>query len=159
MEELSTNSSEQMEHLSSNMHELSKNTEVISHENQNVTYAIFMILAKLDHLLFKADGYKTVFRNKVDGSFVSESECRLGKWYAEGKGKEIFSSVPSYSKLAAPHKAVHENIQKAVACVETKTCTQNATNVQTYFKDAEKASKQVREILTAILHEKRDSTK
>jgi len=155
MEELSTNSNEQMELLSNNMQELHVNTEVISHENQDVTYAIFMILAKLDHLLFKANGYKTVFRNEVSGDFASENECRLGRWYTEGKGREIFSSMPSYSKLAQPHKAVHDNIKNAIKCVEAKTCTQNATNVETYFQEAEKASKLVREILTTILQEKR----
>ena len=157
MEELSTNSNEQMELLSSSMHELSANTEMISHENQNVTYAIFMILAKLDHLLFKANGYRTVFRNEISGSFPSDTECRLGRWYNEGKGKEVFSSMPSYTKLAQPHRTVHESIKKAIECVEAKTCAQNATNVETYFKEAEQASKLVRDILTAILREKRAS--
>ena len=155
MEELSTHSHEQMDELSGSMEELRANTDKISMENQNVTYAIFMILAKLDHLLFKANGYKTVFRNKVSGTFPSDHECRLGRWYSEGKGKEVFSSMPSYTKLAQPHKAVHDNIKKAIECVEAKTCTQNAHNVQTYFENAEKASKDVREVLTAILHEKR----
>jgi methyl-accepting chemotaxis protein len=159
MEELSTNSNEQMDILGQNMQELSANTEVISKENQNVTYAIFMVLAKLDHLLFKANGYKTVFRNEISGHFPSDTECRLGRWYAEGKGKEVFSSMPSYSKLATPHKNVHDSIKKAIRCVEEKSCTQNAKNVQTYFEDAEKASKEVRKILSAILHEKRDSNR
>jgi len=157
MEELSTHSHEQMDILSNSMEELRANTDQISTENQNVTYAIFMVLAKLDHLLFKANGYKTVFRDKVSGSFGSETECRLGRWYSEGKGKEVFSAMPSYNKLAQPHKAVHDNIKKAIECVEAKTCTQNATNVQTYFEEAEKASKLVREVLTAILREKRNT--
>jgi len=157
MEELSTHSHDQMDELSGSMEELRANTDKISTENQNVTYAIFMVLAKLDHLLFKANGYKTVFRDQVSGTFPSDHDCRLGRWYSEGKGKEVFSSMPSYNKLAQPHKAVHDNIKKAIECVEAKTCTQNATNVQTYFEEAEKASKLVREILTAILHEKRNS--
>ena len=157
MEELSTNSNEQMSILSENMQELRANTETISKENQNVTYAIFMILAKLDHLLFKANGYKTIFRNSVSETFVSENECRLGKWYEYGKGKEFFSSVPSYNKLAQPHKAVHDNIKKAVSCVESKTCIENAKNVELYFEEAEKASKTVRDILTAMLREKKNS--
>jgi methyl-accepting chemotaxis protein len=159
MEELSTHSNEQMDVLLHNMQELRVNTDLIAHENENVTYAIFMILAKLDHLLFKANGYKTVFRDRVVGEFASDTECRLGKWYNEGKGKEVFSKMPSYNKLAQPHKAVHDSIKKAIECVEAKTCTQNATNVQTYFEDAEKASKLVREILTDILREKRESNR
>ena len=29
--------------------------------------------------------------------FVSHKECRLGKWYGHGHGKEAFSHVPSYA--------------------------------------------------------------
>ena len=155
MEELSTSSSEQMEILHENMQDLSNNTSMISKENKDVTYAIFMILVKLDHLLFKANGYKTVFTNNVDGDFASESECRLGKWYHNGIGKEVFSKTPSYKKLANPHRDVHQYIKKAIECVEAKTCTQHSQNVQTYFEEAEKASAIVSEILTSMLIEER----
>jgi len=155
MEELSTHSHDQMDFLSQSMEELRENTRIISTENKNVTYAIFMILVKLDHLLFKANGYKTVFRNEVSDTFDSENECRLGRWYSSGNGKEVFSSTPSYNKLAQPHKAVHDNIKKAIGCVKTKTCIDEAENVERYFEESEKASKAVREILTAMLRERR----
>jgi len=155
MEELSTSSSAQMDELHNNMQELSSNTTMISVENQDITYAIFMLLVKLDHLLFKANGYKAVFENKVDGSFASETECRLGRWYTDGIGKEVFSKTSSYSKLANPHRDVHQNIKKAIECVEAQTCVQNSQNVHTYFKEAEKASVVVNEILNSMLLEEK----
>ncbi|WP_294966542.1 methyl-accepting chemotaxis protein [Sulfurimonas sp.] len=155
MEELSTNSNEQMDLFQGRMQELSENSQIISMENKDVTYAIFMVLSKLDHLIFKANGYKTVFSDEIQSHFAADTECRLGKWYFEGNGKEKFGKCASYSKMAAPHKSVHDNIKKAVECVDKGTCVQESENVMTYFKNAEDASKQVVEILSTMLAEEK----
>ncbi|MCK9491630.1 MAG: CZB domain-containing protein [Sulfurimonas sp.] len=127
----------------------------IEQETINITYEIFVVLTKLDHLLFKANGYKTIFDGKIDAEFVSETECRLGKWYLSGVGKEKFGKAASYAKLAGPHKEVHDNIQKAIECVKNGTCTQEAENVKTYFENAQKASKSVMKILDDLLIEEK----
>ncbi|WP_373026700.1 CZB domain-containing protein [Sulfurimonas sp.] len=116
-----------------------------------------MALVKLDHLLFKSNGYKAVFKNQADAHFASDSECRLGQWYNSGIGKEHFSKTPSYSKLSIPHKEVHDSIKKAIDCVTKGTCTQEAKNVMTYFVNAEKASGEVTQILSSMLQEERTS--
>ena len=155
MENLSQNSSEQMNVFHDKMQYLSTNSKIISEENQDVTYAIFMVLSKLDHLLFKANGYKTVFTGEATGHFNTDDECRLGKWYFEGTGKEKFGKCASYAKMAQPHKEVHDNIKKAVDCVAQGTCTQESQNVMTYFDAAEKASIKVIDNLNNMLAEEK----
>ncbi len=155
MEALSHKSNEQMEVFEEKMNLLSENASIIAVENKDITYAIFVVLSKLDHLLFKANGYKTVFKGEVTSDFSADHECRLGRWYFEGTGKEKFGKCSSYSKMANPHKEVHDNIKKAVECVREGTCTQNSQNVMTYFATAEKASHKVVEILNAMLIEEK----
>ncbi|MEA3228017.1 MAG: methyl-accepting chemotaxis protein [Campylobacterota bacterium] len=155
MEKLSQKSNSKMEIFSEEMIVLSENASLIEEETKDITNSIFIVLSKLDHLVFKANGYKTVFTQQVDNEFVSESECRLGKWYLSGKGKENFSKCSSYSKLTQPHKEVHDNIKKAVACVKAGTCTQESQNIMTYFEEAEKSSYIVTEILSDLLQEER----
>ena len=155
MEKLSQNSNEQMEVFQHRMSELTMNSEVIQRETTDVTYAIFTTLAKLDHLLFKANGYKTVFRGEIHTQFASDKNCRLGKWYFEGIGKEIFTKCSSFVKMQTPHKEVHDNIKKAVHCVETGTCSKESKNVMTYFKNAEDASKIVMSTLSDLLEEEK----
>ncbi|MEA1920413.1 MAG: methyl-accepting chemotaxis protein, partial [Campylobacterota bacterium] len=155
MEQLSHTSHAQMDIFQEKMQVLTDNSAVISQENKDVTYAVFMVLSKLDHLVFKANGYKTVFTGEATGHFASDHECRLGKWYFEGSGKEKFGKCASYSKMATPHKDVHDNIKKAVDCVQRGTCSQESQNVMTYFKDAEKASAKVVENLNAMLQEEK----
>ncbi|WP_416385462.1 CZB domain-containing protein [Sulfurimonas sp.] len=137
------------------MQKLQMNSSKIQEETTDVTYSTFAVLSKLDHLIFKANGYKTVFSEEVKGHFPNDNECRLGKWYFEGLGKEKFGTCASFSKMQTPHKEVHENIKKAVECVENGTCAQDAQNIMTYFNNAEKASSEVISILSKLIEEEK----
>jgi methyl-accepting chemotaxis protein len=153
MEELSHTSTNKMDQFSQEMGVLNNNANIIEEQTKNITNSVFIVLSKLDHLIFKANGYKTVFSQKIDDEFKSETECRLGKWYLNGKGKENFSVCPSFPKMVAPHKSVHENIKKAVECVKKGTCTKESENIMTYFDAAERASADVVKILSELLEE------
>jgi methyl-accepting chemotaxis protein len=156
MEELSTSSNEQLQEIINMMQELNENSSSMELENKDVTYAIFMILVKLDHLLFKANGYNTVFTNRVDVELASDTSCRLGKWYHDGIGKEVFSKTSSYSNLEQPHKEVHDHIHNAVECVKKGTCVEESANVQSHFEKAQKASKIVSQVLSSMLEEEKN---
>jgi len=155
MEDLSHSSNKQMDVFLEKMNTLSTNSKVISVETTDVLYANFMTLIKLDHLIFKSNGYKTVFKGEATVNFVGDTECRLGKWYFEGQGKEKFGACPSYSQMLTPHKEVHDNIKKAVECVIAGTCTEHSDNVMTYFDKAEDSSQKVIQTLNAMLQEEK----
>jgi methyl-accepting chemotaxis protein len=155
METISSNSTQKLEQFRSTLIALGNRAEEIETDSTNVLYSVFMVLVKLDHLLFKAKGYKSVFSNKVDEEFVDHHHCRLGKWAEGGKGSQIFGNTPSFRKLESPHKSVHDNIIAAVNCVKANTCGQESKNVMTYFKDAEKGSREVIDTLNSMLVEER----
>jgi len=155
MEELSQSANTQMNNFHEKTEILTNSSIKIEQETLNITYDIFVVLTKLDHLLFKANGYKVVFDGHSSSEIASDRECRLGQWYLTGIGKEKFSKLSSYSKLATPHKEVHDNIHKAVECVKNGNCTQEAQNVMTYFENAQKASKIVMSTLDDLLREEK----
>ncbi len=155
MEDLSQSANDQMSVFNNKAEALTSASIRIEEETQDITYDIFVVLSKLDHLLFKANGYKTVFDGQANAEFVDAAHCRLGEWYLNGIGKEKFGNLASYSKLAAPHKEVHDNIQKAVECVKNGTCTQEAQNVMSYFENAQEASKEVMHILDEMIDEEK----
>lgn len=156
MESISSTSTSKLEQFRTTLGDLSTRAEEIENDSTNVLYSVFMVLVKLDHLLFKSKGYKSVFNNHVDEDFVDHHNCRLGRWAEEGKGSEIFGHTPSYRKLEIPHKAVHDHIISAIACVKANSCGKEAKNVMTYFNDAERASREVVEILNAMLIEEKN---
>jgi methyl-accepting chemotaxis protein len=69
--------------------------------------SVFMSLAKLDHIIWKVNTYLSVTQNAPAFQFVDHHNCRLGKWYYSGEGREFFSSSPHYSQLEQPHAKVH----------------------------------------------------
>jgi Methyl-accepting chemotaxis protein (MCP) signalling domain/Chemoreceptor zinc-binding domain len=156
MESISSISSEKLEHFRTTLTDLGARSEVIENDSTNVLYSVFMVLVKLDHLLYKAKGYKSVFSLKIESEFADHHNCRLGKWAEGGKGVEIFGNTPSFRNLETPHKSVHDNILSAVACVSAGTCGKESANVMTYFKEAERASRDVINTLNAMLSEERE---
>ena len=155
METIASSSSDKISRFQASLSGMEERTIQIDDDSTDVLYSVFVALVKLDHLLYKSRGYKTVFLARVDDEFADHHGCRLGKWYDTGLGKEVFGSLPSYSKLEAPHKVVHDRIHDAIHCVKSGTCGEKATNVMTYFKDAESASRDVFSVLTAMLSEER----
>ncbi|MDR0454192.1 MAG: CZB domain-containing protein [Deferribacteraceae bacterium] len=70
---------------------------------------IFGNLAKLDHALYihRLFNYIQPELGVKDFAKVDHNNCRLGKWYNVGMGKQEFSSTASYPKLEKPHGVVH----------------------------------------------------
>lgn len=75
----------------------------------NMSDHVFMSLAKLDHIIWKVNTYLSINHREPAFQFVDHHNCRLGKWYYEGDGKEYFSGSMSYSSLELPHAAVHNS--------------------------------------------------
>ncbi len=76
----------------------------------------FVETAKVDHLVFKMEIYKVFLglSEKTDADFASHTNCRLGKWYYEGDGKQCFSKLPGYNGVEPPHIEVHHHGVDAV---------------------------------------------
>ncbi len=116
------------------------------------TDRIFMSLAKLDHILWKTNTYHSAATKEEQFKFVDHHNCRLGKWYYEGEGKEIFSHTPSYSKLEAPHATVHNGTHKVFDLMIKESVDLDA--LLDAFKEMERGSDEVFAILDKILHDK-----
>ena len=138
---------------------LNTNTKLIQHDSQNVVYSVFITLVKLDHLLFKSNGYKSVLLDNDDLSFSDHHDCRLGEWYERGIGKDVFSKTRSYKLLDNPHSEVHDNIIDAVKYVKDGTYLAKAEKVLKHFDNSEDASLQVINILDDMLEEERELRK
>ena len=69
----------------------------------------FVELAKIDHLVYKFEIYRVLMghSHKSIDDFADHSQCRLGKWYYEGDGKDCFSRLQGYREVEAPHIEVH----------------------------------------------------
>ncbi|MDD0851603.1 methyl-accepting chemotaxis protein [Halobacteriovorax sp. GB3] len=114
---------------------------------------IFMSLAKLDHILWKVNTYISILEGREAFTFVNHHNCRLGKWYNEGAGKENFSEVPSFRELDHCHERVHEGTREIFNFLHD--VQGNIDEIADGAAKMEKASEQVFEGLDRILQEKK----
>ena len=82
----------------------------------------FATLIKLDHVIYMQNAYVAIECGgegaEAESIKVDHFNCRLGKWYYEGEGKNGFSQYPAYAQLEKHHAGVHSNIHKAVDLVK-----------------------------------------
>jgi methyl-accepting chemotaxis protein len=120
---------------------------------KDVTDIVFMNLAKLDHVIWKVNTYLSVANKTEEFKFVDHKNCRLGKWYENGLGKDNFSTTPSYNKLEQPHSTVHNSTKDVFALIQNNQI-KNYDMIIEAFKTMENASHDVFDILDNILEEK-----
>ncbi len=116
------------------------------------TDRIFMSLAKLDHILWKVNTYYSAITKEEQFKFVDHHNCRLGKWYYEGDGKQNFSHTSHYSQLENPHATVHNGTHKVFDLMVQENYSIN--EMVEAFEEMEEGSDAVFATLDKILHDK-----
>ena len=110
----------------------------VRNDSANVLDTTFIALVKLDHLLFKINSYKAIIEDNKEMQLATHHECRLGKWYDSGSGKQTYSTLPSYPLIEAPHQGVHENIIAGYNVMKNNGGTKGCMGeISKYFKQAE----------------------
>ncbi|HJU71828.1 MAG TPA: methyl-accepting chemotaxis protein [Paucimonas sp.] len=73
-------------------------------------------LANIEELALKLEVYKVFMglSRLAPEDLPDDNHCRLGIWY-NGEGGSRFSELAGYRRIQAPHKAVHEEAQRAIA--------------------------------------------
>jgi hypothetical protein len=155
MTETSEQTSNTIEVFSYELNEMVKLSGIIKNDSMDVLNLTFIGLAKLDHLLFKVKAYGSVLGNTHD-IFVNHHECRLGKWYESGLGKQNFSHLPSYPSLDSPHQEVHDNLIRAVELLIDTSVQKDTTEIFKLISNAESASQKVIQGLDTLLQEEKD---
>ena len=107
MTELANDVSGSVENFKGSMNQLNTGAKDMSHLVQNMEHQAYIVLVKIDHIIFKSNAYGAMIKADGGAHFIDHKDCRLGKWYVD-KGKTVFSNTNSYAKLDKPHAAVHD---------------------------------------------------
>ncbi len=120
----------------------------------NVNNRVFCGLAKLDHVVFKNNLYGMIFGlNSFD--ITSHKNCRLGKWYYEGAGRENFSNTSGYRALESHHASVHAEANDLVKAVQEDHIT-DLKYLEHKVHLMEDSAKHVKENIDKMFYEKQD---
>lgn len=157
VEKVSLESNEHIVQFSNKFTQLIESVNSTSSNAKQITSEIFISLAKLDHIMFKLNGYNEILH--VSGKTLSDHlSCRLAKWIA-GIGKERFSSGRAFGKLNIPHQKVHENINQAITLAHNGQTTDYLLQNQILDKcsNAEKSSEDLFAIFKEMLEEREEN--
>ena len=124
-------------------------------EIEDMTDGVFVSLAKVDHLLWKINTYLSINMKEPAFDWVDHHNCRLGKWYYEGEGHNLFSSSSSYNKIESPHATVHQSTQNVFDLLSEQDI--DANRIMDALKVMENASHEVFDYLDRVLHDKLNS--
>jgi methyl-accepting chemotaxis protein len=109
----------------------------------------FLNTVKLDHAVWKTQVYSQLQQQQYQQSLTTHVECRLGQWYFQGEGARLYSSLPGFKRLDAPHQAVHKAGQTALHCAAQA----DFSGMSQALELMEQSSLQVTNALTALQHE------
>ncbi|KIM12000.1 MAG: chemotaxis protein [Sulfuricurvum sp. PC08-66] len=145
---------ESIDELSIKIISFEKNASRSVFEVDYISNKIFSSLAKIDHVIYKHNVYALLFGEENQFKQTDHTQCRLGKWYNEGVGKQEFSTVPAYKALETPHAKVHQQANRlANECASGKAiCSKD--EIEQMVRDIEAASSEVFTYLEKMVEEK-----
>jgi methyl-accepting chemotaxis protein len=120
----------------------------------------FATLVKLDHVVFKQNAYHSVEAGaespEAQAVSVDHHNCRLGKWYEGGEGRELFGAMPSFAVLEPPHARVHDGAHEVLDILKTDWHNNIGAMEQIVaaFSDMESASGEVMTLMQNLVEEK-----
>ena len=111
----------------------------------------FIVLAKIDHILFKADALSHVEKCEYK-EFSSHHTCRFGQWYSTD-GAAQFSHSKSYKAIERPHAIVHDSVLNSLALVKENEAVAHEKEIKANFITMEKASDELFELMDKMILE------
>lgn len=117
-----------------------------------VSASTFVQTVKLDHIIWKAEVYRAI-RGKSGKSihdFADHTQCRLGKWFYQGDGKQQYSSLQAYKLLERPHKLVHDSGKLALEALANNQSNKMIDALQQMEQASEDVVAQLNALESAI---------
>jgi len=149
-------STHKIEKFEDTLIELSNGSSKIVDQSYFMENSIFVVLAKIDHILYKSRAYNSLISlNKILKAVDSHS-CNLGKWY-DAEGKERFSKTSAYPQMAEPHNIVHTNANSNLSYIDAqdpeKEVISHSNEIIESFEKMEAASEKLFSLLDQMLRE------
>ena len=153
MMSLADEASSSVDNFNTVMTELNEEAGTMAKEIVDMQNRVFVVLVKIDHIIYKSNTYDTIVEADTSKTFGSHTECRLGKWY-EGDAKERFGKTNAYRDLLTPHKIVHDDVLHCLTYFKDEDKRlENEETIIKYLKEMEEASNKLFVLLDDMLDE------
>ncbi|MFA5216400.1 methyl-accepting chemotaxis protein [Sulfuricurvum sp.] len=147
-------SSEMIHNFEGTLIQLKESSSGIVTSSYKMENNVFIVLAKIDHILYKSRAYTSVMLCESHLNAENSHQCRMGKWY-DNEGKTRFGQTLNYPRISNPHALVHQKANSNLELIRTKkeNCLQHAAEIITNFEEMEKASQELFTLMDSMLAE------
>jgi len=111
----------------------------------------FVVLAKIDHILFKADAFEHIQKDAYR-DFDTHNSCRFGQWY-KTDGQAQFGHSKSFKEIVTPHADVHNAVLETFALIKDSDTIKHEDEIKNNFAKMEKASDRLFYLMDEMLLE------
>ncbi len=135
--------------------ELSQSSSKIVDYSYGMENSIFVVLAKIDHILYKSRAYNSIITLEKILAIQTTTECSLGIWL-ESEGKRRFKDTQAYKQIAHSHHDVHENANTNLKYLEKNPQEETLLHTESIlenFENMEKASNTLFLLMDKMLQE------
>jgi hypothetical protein len=140
MTSLAEESSSSVEEFNMTMSELNDDASSMANLVEDMENRVFVVLAKIDHIIFKSEAYDTIVNADTNKEFSRHTDCRLGHWYAS-TGRERFGDTTAYKEALEPHRLVHDDVHHNLEFMKPEDRRlENEETIVENFKDMERQS-------------------
>jgi methyl-accepting chemotaxis protein len=119
MTSIADEASTSVDNFNTSMKEMNSDAVEMAGVINDMENKVFIVLAKIDHIIYKANAYDSIVTANNKQLFGSHIECRLGKWY-ESDGKDRFGNTQAYKAALQPHKIVHDSVHHCISYFENE---------------------------------------
>ncbi len=154
MEAISLHAQKSFEGFGTTLSSFNSNAHATSTDANIARDVLLMILVKVDHILFKSNGYVSVLNGRLESRFDDHEQCRLGKWYT-AEGQSRYGTTGAYARMRQPHTDVHRYMLENIAYIERGVAmkVEHRDAIIENFKKMETASTALFKELDAIVAE------
>ncbi len=158
LNEIASQSIESVSSLYDSLAKFNKTSEAVLNSSRSMGNRNFIVLAKMDHLLYKMDALDAMERYSYK-PFEQSDTCRMGQWY-EGKGNKLFGHLNTFKALKEPHAIVHEKVIESVEQLKGESLSENQKSmIKANFVMIEDAMLEVFKYLDQMLVDKEHEDK
>ena len=151
LNKIAEESTESVSTLYSSLNQFNETSESVLSSSRFMKNKNFVVLAKIDHILFKADALEHI-QHGDHKEFENHNNCRFGKWY-DTEGDSQFGHSQSFKKILTPHTIVHDSVLKTFALTKDDEALEHEDEIKDNFTKMEIASTELFSLMDTMLDE------
>ena len=144
-------STQSVDTLYSSLQKFNEASESVLNSSNYMKNKNFIVLAKIDHILFKADAFHHLEKG-LKKEFDNHHNCRFGKWY-EQDAQVQFGHTPSFSNIEPEHAIVHNSVLDTFTLIQNGDVLTHRDEIKENFSAMEKASSKLFTLMDNMLQE------